>query len=290
MTAQCPICRCPDLSAFARLRTPYLDQREFYDIVQCRRCGHGFARGRDDPQFLQRIYSTGFHDTSQQRTNDAASPVRVNARVRAEELHAKGIGGRLLDVGAGNGAFVEAAAEFFDAEGVEFAAATAAAAAARGLRVRGGDFLSMEISEKAYDIVTLWDVLAGLHDPHAAVARCGALVKDGGHVLMTLPMIDSVAARLLKRAWPLLIPPVNLHYFSRQGIARLAADHGLAVSALNYPGKQVALNFLAMKAARSIGQHALATCLGRVLPAVSVSVNTRDIACVLLQSGRGAAT
>jgi hypothetical protein len=155
------------------------------------------------------------------------------------------------------------------------------------LRIRCGDFLSMDFTEKAYDIVTLWDVLASLRDPRTAIARCRSLVRDHGHVLMTLPMIDSLAARLLKRAWPLLIPPVNLHYFSRKSVLRLANDSGFDVSSMTFPGKQVALNFLAMKAGRSLGLHGLARTVARAVQSTSVRINTGDIACVLLNARSG---
>jgi len=268
---------------FARLRTPYLDRKESYEIMQCRGCGHGFAVGRDDREFLGRIYSSGFHETSQQAADEDASPIRVNARARVEWLHGLGIGGRLLDIGAGTGAFVEAASAVFDVEGVELASGVAAAAAAKGLPILCGDFLSMEFPKKSYDIVTLWDVLASLRDPHAALERCRSLVRDGGHVVMTLPMIDSLAARVLKRTWPLLIPPVNLHFFSRRSVIFLANHHGLDVSSVSFPGKRVALNFLALKAGRSLGMHGLAHQLARTFPPASVRINTGDIACVRLQ-------
>lgn len=289
MTTQCPICGCSELAVFARRHTPYLDRKEFYEIAQCRDCGHGFALGRNDPEFLRQIYSSGFHETSQQAADNDVSPIRVNARARVEWLRGLGIGGRLLDIGAGTGVFVEAASAVFDAEGVELAPGVAAEATARGLRIRCGDFLSMDFPQKAYDIVTLWDVLASLQDPCAAMARCRSLVRDGGHVLMTLPMIDSVAARLLKRTWPLLIPPVNLHYFSRRSVARLANDNGLDMSSMSFPGKRVALNFLALKAGRSLGMHGLARGLARTVPSVSVRINTGDIACVRLQRRPGSA-
>jgi 2-polyprenyl-3-methyl-5-hydroxy-6-metoxy-1,4-benzoquinol methylase len=185
-----------------------------------------------------------------------------------------------LDVGAGRGAFVEAAQAAFSARGVELAAEAATEARSRGLPVECGDFLAREDDGSSFDVITLWDVLAGFRDPRQVMAKCRSMLKEDGTLVVTVPMVDSFIARALKKFWPLMIPPVNLQYFSRSSLEMLGREEGFDLIGIELPGKKVAVNFLFSKAFRSVGLFSLADFLGRVLPAFPVSLNTRDIACV----------
>jgi len=191
-----------------------------------------------------------------------------------------GLSGRLLDIGAGKGAFVEAAQTAFAAEGVELSEEAAAEARSRGIPIRSGDFLAKEDEQNLFDVITLWDVLAGFRDPRQVMAKCREMLKVNGTLVVTVPMVDSYIAKALKRFWPLMIPPVNLQYFSRKSLEMLGRKEGFELVGVEIPGKKVAANFLCSKAFRSVGLFSLAEFLGMVVPAFSVSLNTRDIACV----------
>ena len=281
--AECPVCHSSRLNEFTRVKSTYLDRAELYGIAVCLDCGHGHAVGRSDDEFLRQIYSDNFHDTSQQSASGGHSPIERNAAERAAWLKAMPRSGRLLDVGAGKGSFVEAASAAFEAEGIELSETAAAAARARNIPVAGGDFLALPLPEHAFNVVTFWDVLASLKDPSAALDRAWRCLDTDGIVVATLPMIDSLAARALRRFWPLLIPPVNLQYYSRRSIAVLAARHGFDLIAIDYPAKQVALSFVLAKAARSLRLFSLGDALGKHLPHTPIAINTGDIACVVLR-------
>jgi SAM-dependent methyltransferase len=279
----CPACDADTRSRFAELATPYLDRRERYEIVTCTACGHGRALGRHDPGFLAAIYSGDFFQSSQQSSGDPDSPIEVNARARVDDLRRRARG-RLLDIGAGTGVFLRAARQYFEVEGIEYSEAAGSMARAAGLNVHIGDMLSVDLPAGRFDVVTLWDVLASLPDPAAAIARCRTLLKPGGLLVLTLPMIDSTAARLAGKAWPLLIPPVNLHYFTKASISHICNRAGFDMISLAYPGKRVSLRFVVQKASRSVGLHAVGERVAPFIPALGVPLNTRDIATVNLRS------
>lgn len=279
----CPICLSAESSVFCRLNTPYLDRLEQYQIKVCRQCGHGFTIGRQDPSYLSSIYSDGFHHSSQQDTADPRSPVHLNAKHRAAWLASLAPRGRLLDVGAGKGAFVEAASGHFEANGIELSAEASSDAQAHGLDIEQGDFLALSSVESQFDVITLWDVLAGFVDLQAAMKKSHELLKPNGLLIASIPMVDSAAAKTLGRFWPLMIPPVNLHYFSRASIARLAVAQGFQLEVMRFAGKKVALSFVLAKGLRSMGLFGLAATLGRSAPTWPVPVNTRDIAYAVMR-------
>ncbi|HEY4199674.1 MAG TPA: class I SAM-dependent methyltransferase [Devosiaceae bacterium] len=279
----CPVCRATDLRQFTALTTPYLDRSESYSILVCAVCGHGHAVGKDDDDYLRHIYSDDFHDTSQQSARSGNSPIEMNAAARSSWLRDIGCSGRLLDIGAGKGIFVKAASAMFDAEGIELSESAAAAAQAEGIAIAPGDFITMSPTPGFFDVITFWDVLASLKDPGAALDRAAQMLTPSGIVVLTLPMIDSLAARLLRKFWPLLIPPVNLQYFSQASIAMLAAQHGLKIDRMTFRPKRVALSFLMAKGARSIRMFSLGKILGERMPDWPIPINTGDIACVVLR-------
>ncbi len=284
----CSVCGNQAFRTFARKRTPYLDQSETYTILTCSACGHGEALGPRDSALLGRVYSESFFASSQQAIDDPGAAINLNAKERAAWL-ASFAGGRLLDVGAGKGAFLIAAQHKFHVEGIELSSAAAAVARERGLTVHIGDFESIALADAHYDVITFWDVLASLPNPVAAVVKARRLLRPGGHLVVTVPMIDSLAARLLRVLWPLLIPPVNLHYFSRRSIELLAAREGFVIVSVDKRSKRVALRFLAEKTVRSIGMAGLPVRFARLVSVRPVTIGTGDIATVVLQKPEGLA-
>jgi SAM-dependent methyltransferase len=285
----CPICGASPTGIRHLLASAYLTRRVAYTVRGCPECGHHFACGPTDPATLALVYGPEFHANSQQQGPAAASPIKVNARRRAQRLADLGNHGRLLDIGAGHGYFVEAAAGHFAATGIEYSATAAAAARAGGLAVVTGRFPA-EAPPGPYDIITLWDVLAGLPDPLDSLRAVHAALAPGGQVVFTVPLVSSFTARLLGRFWPLWIPPVNLHYFTRASLRQLLAAANLEELALETEAKQVALNFLVRKACRATGLVSLGDRVGALAPAWPVNLNLGDILTVSARRPGGAAS
>lgn len=287
--AVCAVCGCATRFEFVT-RTPYLDRRGIYAIHRCTACGHRFAVGDASPTLLQRIYATHFHDTGQQvarlGTAELAGesvrfPVVANAVRRARWLHDSGMAGRLLDVGAGRGYFVKAACRFFEAEGVDIVSSAVDYAGSIGAKVVTADFLADNYRPPVFDVITLWDVLASLPKPHDAVAKLRDLLRPGGHLVMTVPYVDALVARAAGRFWPLLIPPVNLDYYSRKSISLLLERHGFAIREMGCQGKSVSLQFLAVKLARTLRVYGVERYLTAVPASWKVHVNLGDILTVV---------
>lgn len=223
-----------------------------YAIRRCDDCGHCFARGPVDSQSLTTVYGGQFHRSSQQDGVGENSPVVANARRRAAQLAGAGLRGRLLDIGAGMGHFVEAAAATFNAEGLEYSDTAASAARELGRPVQAGAFPAQRPTG-LFEVITLWDVLAGFVDPHATMAAIRECLVPSGHLVFTAPFVSARFARWTGRRWPLWIPPVNLHYFTRGSLERLLRSHGLRIIACGSEPKRVAVDFLIRKALRSAG-------------------------------------
>ena len=279
---ECLICGTTINRALMTVPSHFLDKSELYKIWQCCNCGHRQATGRVDPEFMGKIYGTSFFSSSQQDSFSSGSSINLNAAERAKFV-AKIKEGKLLDVGCGNGAFLKAARHFFDVEGVEFSDEAAQQVRQAEINVYSGDFTKLDLPTEKFDVVTMWDVLASIKYPQSAMERAHAILKAHGIVFMTIPMSDSFMARLFGQYWPMLIPPVNLHYFSDQSVKALCERYGFEVLSISYEGKFVAFNFILQKMCRSLRLPKFCEPLVSKLPKWAVKVNTRDIATVILR-------
>lgn len=277
----CPICRSSGAARRFAARSPYRVPVARYDVWRCPVCAHSWCEGDTSPVLLAAIYSGAFHDTAQQRAGDfhEPSPVEVNARARAGWMKSLGLSGRLLDVGAGAGFFVLAARqEGFEASGIDLSPVAASKAEATGVPVRHGDFLAEPGVAGALNVITLWDSLCGMTDPHTCMSRVSDQLAEGGVCILTVAAGKSLVACMTGRFWPLMIPPVNLHFFSRPSLDRLLSEHGMKLTSYRAAAKRVAVRFVVQKLFRSLGFRGADAWIDRVVPATwSIDLNLGDI-------------
>jgi len=286
----CPICHEASGTSLFVSRSPVRGMRgTSYQVFGCDICNHRWCHGDVSSKTLQAAYDGNFHDSPQQTATSAQSndPVALNARLRAQWLAARGLHGQLLDVGAGKGYFVRAAGDSgFIARGIDLSPAAATAAVAIGACVVAGDFQDSSVEPASFSVLTMWDVLCGMVDPDKTVAQAARLLKSPGHLVLTVADGTSFAARRLGRFWPLMIPPINLHFFSHESLARLLARHGFILESFDHRGKRVNVQFAAQKAARMIHAKPLERLFGAVVPRTwAIDMNLGDIAYAVARKG-----
>ena len=280
----CELCGAADQELV--LHSPRLDG----PLVRCRRCGlvyvgrrlgdYTFA-GRDDGRsqaLAQRVAELGIVS---HEVEAAELPLRLLAdreRLVRLQSHAAA-GGRLLDVGAATGTFLQVAEECFDAAGVEPDPITSEQARAAGHAVTTGSIADLDPDQTGFDAITMFHVIEHLDSPRAALVRAHELLRPGGIVMIETPTVDSVLFRVAPGRWRQLIPD-HYYFFSRATLERLLSDCGFASIAHEKVGRRVSLRFAADRLRRSgiPGSDAAATALRRLhLERLTVRVNPGDI-------------
>jgi 2-polyprenyl-3-methyl-5-hydroxy-6-metoxy-1,4-benzoquinol methylase len=115
-----------------------------------------------------------------------------------------GRSGRLLDMGCGLGFFLKRMESYAEWEsyGCEISPAAARYARERlGLRnVISGWLEAADLPTKSFDLITMWDVLEHIPQPHPLLRRCHALLRAEGILFMHTPnvVIQLFRARVLK--------------------------------------------------------------------------------------------
>lgn len=132
--------------------------------------------------------------------------------------------GRLLDVGCGDGRFLESMhRKGWEVMGCEVDAAAAAAATARGLTVRVGQFATLHWPASSFDAVTLQHVLEHLPHPSPAFQTAWRILRPGGLLVMVTPNVDSLGQQIFGRAWRGWEPPRHFCLY-RPALLRLLAE------------------------------------------------------------------
>lgn len=201
---------------------------------------------RPSPEALKAFYSQAYFQDSHGTYAQAYTDVELKHRALLADLmlhalaQARGSGGRLLEIGCGEGWLLKAAlAAGYEARGLEFSD--------YGLkrfnpelaaRVAFGDAfeaLDRLIDEKAaVEVCVMEHVLEHVLDPEALLARLPAILAPGGVVAITVPNDFSAVQRQaqslghIDRAfW--VAPPQHLNYFDSESLPRLLERMGLEV-------------------------------------------------------------
>lgn len=203
-------------------------------VVACPGCDLVFYEGAVR---AAEIYDEGYFNGEEYRDYLADKPIiQRNFAGRIEDLRRLRPSGRLLEIGAAYGFFLELAARHWDVKGFEISEAAAAHARAAGLDVSTGDFLSAPLDDETFDVICMWDTIEHLEHPVETVARAARLLAPGGVLVVTTGDIASLVARVRGASWRLVHPPSHAFYFSPRTLGRALSDAGLHVHRTTHVG------------------------------------------------------
>jgi SAM-dependent methyltransferase len=230
----CPICHSPSRRLFVK---------DGIWVRGCEVCGHRFAELRPGPDHVARVYGDAYFHGGGAGYADYLSEgplLRARGRWYAHLLRRYTRPGTLLDVGAAAGFVLQG---FVDRgwQGVGIEPNPAMAEYARnklGLDVRTGVLEEVPPGE-AFDLVSLIQVLPHFVDPRTALAAAAAVTRPGGYWLIETWNRDSWTALAFGENWHEYSPPSVLHWFSPEGVQRLAGQFGFRRVGRGRPAKWI---------------------------------------------------
>jgi len=192
-----------------------------FDVLACTHCGLGHTW--PTPEHIEDYYSDAYYG---QRHSFTASYCAWR-RARIVNRATGGGGGSLLDIGCGDGAFVQAASRRgYRAMGTEIGAA-ARHARALGLDVR--ESLD-EVKEAApFDVITMWHTLEHFTSPRAVIATVASLLSPRGVLVVAVPNAEGLQARAFGRCWFHLDVPRHLYHFGIRSLSMLLGESGFEI-------------------------------------------------------------
>jgi len=139
--------------------------------------------------------------------------------------------GHLLDIGCGNGNYLEVMRNLgWEVQGMEPDQNAAKVGCERyGLDIKTGHINEVEFQENSFDVVTLNHVIEHLHDPSETLDVLHSLLKKGGCIVIVTPNTESLGHKFFKKDWRGLEAPRHLFLYSAKNIESLLTKAGFNV-------------------------------------------------------------
>ena len=209
---------------FSARRSP---DRLHYRTVRCRTCG----LLRSDPVLNAAATDSLYRESGFTYGGETANlQYTYGTYLRGLERHGTRKGA-LLEIGCGNGFFLEEALRqgYSPAAGVE-PSHEAVAGASEHIRpfLTTGFFRPGLYAPEQLDVVCLFQVLDHLREPNTVLRECGRLLKPGGLMLTIQHNAAALSARLLGKRSP-IIDIEHSYLYTPQTLKRLFEKCGLAV-------------------------------------------------------------
>jgi 2-polyprenyl-3-methyl-5-hydroxy-6-metoxy-1,4-benzoquinol methylase len=146
------------------------------------------------------------------------------------------IKGRLIDVGCGTGILMEVAKERgWEVYGQEISSFAVEHCSKKGFKVYNSPLSELNLSEKSFDLITLFDVIAHIKDPVSCISACSKLLKPGGHLVIKTPEHPPylfLLANLLSftgKSRVLLHVPAQIFHFSEESLTNTLPTFGFTL-------------------------------------------------------------
>ncbi len=198
-----------------------------YDIMRCQTCHLAFTDARSAPPPNELYPPFEQTDTAAQRGARAALSLFSLQRARLVEAAKRS--GRLLDYGAGSGAFARfMASRGFQAVGLE-PFSLGKTLEEPNLRLVRAPLASVKAELGTFDVVTMWHVLEHLEHPVPLLEELRSLLAPGGVLIVSVPNFASWQSQVFRGSWFHLDPPRHLLHFEPETLTSCLTRAGFTV-------------------------------------------------------------
>ncbi len=238
---------CPGCSSERALRMWKATDRLFrttdalFELQRCGDCGLIYLWPQPSAEELAGYYPHGYwvepagkresglhaRVTEAYRRLVLRDHLRFARRVLDEQAR-RGITPRLLDLGAGDGCFLEALGSP-SCVGMDVSRDALMALRARGIDAVQGQLDAPPFRSGRFSVVTLFHVLEHVAAPDRVLASVRELLRSDGDLVLQVPNVGSWQAALLAGRWSGLDVPRHLVDYSAQTLRRTLEDRGFEV-------------------------------------------------------------
>jgi len=239
---KCPLCEGRDISDYKyKVTSNHLGgDGRLYSLSYCKNCHHLFANPRPSSDYLTSIYneiSKKGENLTEKKDNSLLKLVKPSYLFSRNFVKFKK-GERLLDVGCGNGLYLDFAktrgADVYGNDVDDYQLQPIIKKYGGG-KIRIGELKDNSWDSEFFDYITLWHQFEHDFDPVTTIKEIHRILKPSGQVIIDVPNIDSLERSVFGRYWSMYTPPFHLNHFSPKSITRLLEKNGFIVSEIRFP-------------------------------------------------------
>ena len=233
----CPVCGSEEINPLLTVNDHSVSHEDFV-VWQCANCSLRFTQDVPDENSVAPYYASPDYIS---HTNTSKGLInRLYQSVRKYTLNQKAnliiyyisTQGRILDLGAGIGAFLNTMKEKnWEVVGIE----PDEGAKSQAKKLFDLDLANItvldQLPENSFDAITLWHVLEHIHQLHQTIERLKTLLKPNGKIFIAVPNYQSADANAYKLYWAAYDVPRHLYHFTPKAMNILLQQHGLKIIA-----------------------------------------------------------
>jgi SAM-dependent methyltransferase len=248
---RCSLCQEEKGKTLITSRDPYLDRKDQFEVIECRRCGLARTRNLPQPEDLSTWYDQHYgrvHEEPAREEPTQEEPTPPSSPPEHSFLRRRVLGplkrllrldyaqfavsrvaprGRILEVGCGVGNILFALKEQgADVEGIEPHSGLAEAARKRGLTVHDVHFENWNHTSAPFDQILFSYTLEQIEDPVNALRLAKKYLAPGGKVIILCPNLNAISRYLFRGNWFMWHLPYHKYFFTPQTMKKVLTEVG----------------------------------------------------------------
>src|SRR3989344_2271265 len=218
------------------------------DIYSCPDCGFYFVDRGGLGEDIKNYYKNQSLDHNYLRDKEGRGKSFGRVIEKMRELSSVSGKPKLLEIGCGPGIFLHQARERqFEVFGID-PSSEACEFARKNFKlsqVFEGDekMIETKFSDESFDSIAAFDVIEHVNDTKTFFAIVYKKLKPGGSFVITTPLIDSVAAKVLGRRRHAILPS-HINYFIRQTLKNFYESYGYRLLFKRFYRRYLSVNYL----------------------------------------------
>ena len=230
----CPACNSEDIHFALSVKDLSISQENF-EVWECRNCSLRFTKDAPSEDHIAPYYQSenyiSHSNTHKGLINKLYHNVKKITLNKKRKIIMKATGlttGKILDVGAGTGAFLNTMRQAgWQVSGVE---------PDQHARKNASDLYHLNLLEpdalksfapSSFDVITMWHVLEHVHQLNETIVQLKNLLTPKGRLIIAVPNYTSFDADHYKEFWAAYDVPRHLYHFSPASMKKLLMDHGM---------------------------------------------------------------
>jgi SAM-dependent methyltransferase len=233
----CPLCEAADFQELFVTRDQHFGGPGWHRVVQCANCSVVFLNPRYSDQELAAVYPSDYYayqDNFRRPRWKKVVKGLLGYQTGPKDPHFESPG-TVLDLGCGSGWFLqEMRARGWMAYGVEISKAASLLGESQGLQIFWGTVQQANFRPEFFDYVRANHSFEHMTCPNETLDEIYRILKPQGRLLIGVPNIDGLNARVFKRHWWHLCAPVHPFHYSVKTLSRLLARHHFSIERISY--------------------------------------------------------